>query len=78
MSNTTPESPTIAALRKRFAAAGTVPQQQKSEPAVQKNLRLPESAAKRLSNLAKAEGLSQAALMVKALEAYAARANPDQ
>jgi len=63
----------LAALKTRFGvmygqAAGHV-----SERRVQKNLRLPESAAARLATLAEAEGLSQAALVVKALEAYAAR-----
>ena len=78
MPQSTDETATIAALKRRFAAAARASEHRKSEPTVQKNLRLPESAAKRLNKLAKAEGLSQAALIVKALEAYAARANPDQ
>jgi len=68
-----PESPTISALKKRFAAARRAPDEKIAEPTVQKNLRLPESAANRLPALARAEGLSQAALVAKALEAYAAR-----
>jgi len=75
MSNTRSENPTIAALKKRFAAAARVPEQRKSEPSVQKNLRLPETAAKQLVELAKAEGLSQAALIVKALTVYEAWRN---
>jgi len=64
---------TIAALKKRFAAARSAPDEKKSEPTVQKNLRLPESVARALAELAQAEGLSQAALIVKALAAYAAQ-----
>ena len=65
----------IAALKRRFAAAARASEHRKSEPTVQKNLRLPQSAARHLAVMAKAEGLSQAALIVKALAAYAARSN---
>ena len=75
MFNNKPDNRTIAALKKRFAAAGNTPHQTQSEPAVQKNLRLPESAAKLLAVMAKAEGLSQAAVIVKLLDLYAARSN---
>jgi len=64
---------TLTALKKRFGAAAAAATDWPSEPKVQKNLRLPESAAKQLAALARAEGLSQAALIVKALAAYAAQ-----
>lgn len=68
----TSRAETIAALKTRFGAAA----ESAGEPKVQKNLRLPESAARALAELAKAEGLSQAALLVKALEEYAAQSKP--
>ena len=75
MSNTKTESPTITALKERFAAAARASEHRKSEPSVQKNLRLPQSAARHLAVMAKAEGLSQAALIVKLLDLHAARSN---
>jgi len=63
----------MAALKDRFGAAQRSAEQISGERRVQKNLRLPESTARALAELAKAEGLSQAALFVKALEEYAAR-----
>jgi len=69
MPKPTSRAETIAALKNRFGAVA----QTADEPKVQKNLRLPESAARALAELAKAEGLSQAALLVKALEEYAAQ-----
>lgn len=64
---------TIAALKNRFGAAQRSANGSSGERRVQKNLRLPERAAKHLAALAKTEGLSQAALVVKALEFYVAR-----
>jgi len=72
MSKINPENRTIAALRKRFTAAGNAADIEIGERKVQKNLRLPESAAKRLAAMAKAQGLSQAALIVEALTVYEA------
>lgn len=64
---------TLAALKKRFGAAYAQAVGHGSERRVRKNLRLPESAAKQLAALARAEGLSQAELVAKALAAYEAR-----
>jgi len=72
MSRPSTQPATITALKQRFAAARSGTGANSEEPKVQKNLRLPESAAKHLAALAKSEGLSQAALIVKALDAYAA------
>lgn len=75
----TSRAETIVALKTRFGAAQRSAEAQSSgERRVQKNLRLPERAAKHLAALAKTEGLSQAALVVKALQAYDARnGSPD-
>ena len=75
MPQSTDETATIAALKRRFAAAARASEHRKSEPSVQKNLRLPQSAARHLAVMAKAEGLSQAALIVKLLDLHAARSN---
>lgn len=75
MPQSTDETATIAALKRRFAAAARASEHRKSEPSVQKNLRLPQSAARHLAVMAKAEGLSQAALIVKLLDLYAARSS---
>jgi len=69
MPKPTSRAATIAALKNRFGATA----ESAGEPKVQKNLRLPESAARALAELARAEGLSQAALIQIALEEYAAK-----
>lgn len=61
----------LAALQKHLGGTASTPAKPKT-PRVQKNLSIPASDAIRLKALAERDGLSQAGLLIAALNAYEA------